>query len=207
SDRGRINVPNIPPTKEVVEQVMEQFLSTSRAQDRVILMFVGHIAEVDEAPHLLPLEGEADKADSLIPLSWLYGKLAACPAQQKVLILDVCRFSPTRGEERGAVAPMGEKTDAMLAKPPKGVQVLTACVAGQRSLEMDDRVTQNEGLVDGGILLNRISILKAGGGIKGLTQKPEDPLPLEELMFKVNKATTSMAKLYHGQEQTPRLTG
>jgi hypothetical protein len=206
SDRGQINVPAMPPTKEVVEQIMEQFLTTSRAQDRVILMFVGHAVEIDETPYLMPLDGETDKADNLIPLSWLYGKLAACPAQQKVLILDVCRFSPTRGEERGAVAAMGEKTDAMLAKPPKGVQVLTACTAGQRSLEIDDKVTQNEGLVDGGIFLNRISILKQAGGIKGLTQKPDDPFPFEELMFKL-RSTTPMAKAYYGQAQTPRLSG
>ena len=133
SDKGRLprDLAAVPPVKEVIEQAITQYLDSSREQDRIILLFVGHAVEIKGEPYLMPLEGEADNKDTLIPLDWLYKKMAACP-KQKVLMLDVCRFDPTRGAERGDVAVMGEKTDAMLQKPPKGVQVLTACVAGQR---------------------------------------------------------------------------
>jgi hypothetical protein len=208
SDRGRLplTAPAVPPAKEVVEQVVTDFLGKSRAQDRIMLLFVGHCVEVEDTPYLVPLEGEKENKDSLIALDWLYAKLAACPAQQKVLILDVCRFDPGRGEERGTVPPMGEKTDAMLAKPPKGVQVLTACVAGQRSLEMTDRLTSS-GLIDGGVLLNQIPIIRAAGGLRGVTQKPDDPYPLDELMIKFKSGTSAMAKAFLRLEQTPRLSG
>jgi hypothetical protein len=208
SDRGQIplSAAKVPPAKEVIEQVMTDFLAKSRAQDHIMLLFVGHCIEIEDTPYLVPLEGEKDNKDSLIPLDSVYAKLAACPAQQKVLILDVCRYDPGRGEERGTVAAMGEKTDAMLAKPPKGVQVLTACVAGQKSLEMSDRLTSS-GLIDGGILLNQIPIIRAAGGLRGVTQKPDDPFPLDELMIKFKSGTSAMAKAFLRQEQTPRLSG
>jgi hypothetical protein len=207
-DRGRLplSMKAVPPIKEVVEQAIADYLARSRAQDRILLLFVGHCIEIEDTPYLVPLEGDRDNKDSLIPLDWVYAKLAACPAQQRVLILDVCRYDPSRGEERGTVAAMGEKTDAMLAKPPKGVQVLTACIAGQRSLEMTDRLTSS-GRIDGGIFLNQIPIIRAAGGLRGVEQKPDDPLPLDALMLKLMSGTGAQAKVFLRQEQTPRLSG
>ena len=52
----------------------------------------------------MPIEGELDNAATLIPLKWVYEKLAACKARQKVFVVDVCRFSPTNGAERPGAA-------------------------------------------------------------------------------------------------------
>src|SRR5262249_36540809 len=76
--------PSIPPTKPVIEKTIGDFLDTSRAQDRVLLLFAGHVIEVEEVPYLVPFEGELTDKDSLIPLSWLYERLAKCKARQKV---------------------------------------------------------------------------------------------------------------------------
>src|SRR5262249_31877702 len=129
--------PSIPPTKPVIEKTIGDFLDTSRAQDRVLLLFAGHVVEVEVVPYLVPFEGELTDKDSLIPLAWLYERLAKCKARQKVLILDTCRLDPSRGLERPGSGPMGAKLDAMLAKPPDGVQVWTACAAEQYSFELE----------------------------------------------------------------------
>ena len=79
---------------------LADFLAGSRPQDRVLLLFAGHAVELGDEAYLVPFEGELDNAATLMPLKWLYGELAKCPACQKVLVLDVCRFSPTLGQER-----------------------------------------------------------------------------------------------------------
>jgi len=215
SDRAPVP---FPPVKETVEQTIKDYLAGSRPQDRVMLMFIGHCVEIDDTPYLVPLEGDPENKekgkDSLISIDWLYQELAKCPAQQKVLILDVGRYDPAQGALRGKVSPMGQKTDDILAKPPKGVQVLTACTAGQRSLEMDNRVTR-DGLIDGGIFINQIPMLHSAGGLKGIVQKPDEPFPMEELTRKLRTGTKAMAESFFRPQkkddavitQTPRLVG
>src|SRR5262249_42871124 len=155
------------------------FLETSRAQDRILLLFVGHAVEIDNVAYLAPLEGELDKKESLIPLAWLFQQLDRCKARQKVLILDGCRYDPGRGLERPGGGEMGKPLDAALKTPPARVQVWTACVAGQRSYEFDNAWLNN------GVFLEELS--KAVGHdqrsrINLGVQTPEDPLPLDKLV-------------------------
>ena len=82
----------------------------------------------------------------MIPLEWLYKQLEECPAKQKLLILDVCRFNPSKGEERPSSGPMGAKFDLALKNPPAGVQVWTSCTEGQQSYEIEDGLTFNNGV-------------------------------------------------------------
>src|SRR2546423_60733 len=80
-----------PPLKSVIMPAVEHFLATCRPQDRVLVMFVGHALDVEDQPYLVPLEGELTAKETLIPLQWLYDRLAACPARQKGLLLDLLR--------------------------------------------------------------------------------------------------------------------
>ena len=89
------------PLKMVIEGSIDSFLSTSRDQDRIILAFSGHAIEKDGKAYLAPLEGELDDLSTMIPLDEI-SKLAKCPAQEKLVIFDVCRFNPNRGIERPA---------------------------------------------------------------------------------------------------------
>jgi hypothetical protein len=123
----------------VIEATLSDFLAGSRAQDSVIVFFVGHAVEVEEKPYLVPLEGEMDRAETLVPLEWVLGELSKCKARQKVLVLDTNRFSPTGGSERPGSGPMGAKFFAAAQAPPPGVQVLVACSAEQQSYETDKR--------------------------------------------------------------------
>jgi hypothetical protein len=191
------------PLKSVIEQTVTDFLQTSRAQDRIVLMFIGHAVEVDGETFLVPIDGERDNKANLIPLSWLYEKLAASRARQKVLILDVCRFDPSRGFERpGSGSPdakvegtMTAKMDEALKNPPAGVEVWSACVAEQYSHEYEEDGVFVDALLKG-----------AGQPIEGVIQRPADSIRVDKLVEIVNKEMGSTLSLY-GKKQTSRLAG
>src|SRR5262249_17888702 len=130
-----IEIPACPPVKQVLEQSIKQFLATCRPQDRAVILFVGHVIELDGEGYLVPLEGDLTAKGTLVSLTWLFQRLEECKARQKVLIFDTCRFDPGRGLERSGSGPLGAKLDAQLAKPPVGVQVWSPCVTEQYSYE------------------------------------------------------------------------
>jgi hypothetical protein len=123
------------PLKQVIEGTVTQFLDTSRDLDRVVLLFAGHAVEKKGKAYLVPLEGDLDEAETLIPLDWFYEKVGACKAQEKVVIFDVCRLDPERGIERPSPGPMTEGLEAALHNSPEGVSVITSCSKGEQSIE------------------------------------------------------------------------
>lgn len=163
-----------PPVKPVIEKAVSDFLTTSREQDRVVVLFVGHAVEIEEEPYLVPLEGDLEDKQTLIPLKWFYERLAGCRARQKVLILDVCRTNPSRGQERPGGGPMGAKLDALLKTPPAGVQVWSSCVAQQHSYESES-----------GVFLDALTDVVTQG-LSGSIQKPDEPIPVARLAELVN---------------------
>jgi hypothetical protein len=205
SDRAPVP---LPPTKSLVMDAFEQFLSTkaSRAMDHVVVLFVGHGVEINGNAYLVPLLGEPGDDKTLIPLDWVYSKLAASPAQEKLLILDVCRFDKQRGEERGAVAKMSEAFEAALQKPPKGVEVMSACGAGEYSWEVE-RATIRDKLIEGGFFLNAVALIKEEGGLRGVEHKPDGPMPVEELFKAMKLRTSPLVSPYVKEPQTPKLFG
>ena len=203
-----------PPLKPVIENTVTEFLDTCRAQDRIVVVFVGHAVELDGENYLVPIEGELGVKDTLIPLKWLFDRLAQCQAQQKVLIMDVCRFNPSRGLERPAGGAMGAKLDAALANPPPAVQVWSACVAGQFSYEGAVDLPNNEVGLNSYFMNDLFEVVapyrrKVNTGV----QKPEDPLPIEVLANGagagkgVNAWTEFDAADVYQVKQTPRLSG
>jgi hypothetical protein len=188
-----------PPTEPVIRDTITNFLDTSRPQDRILLLIVGHVVEVGDEPALIPIDGDTESKEGTIPMKWIYERLAACKARQKVLVLDTCRLNPSKGQERPGSGPMGAKLDALLKEPPPGVQVWSACVAEQYSYEFEG------GEVHNGLFLD--ALYQAAYGISnGKIQSPTDPLPLERLVEAVNaRMKKDLAPL--GKVQTSRLTG
>src|SRR5207248_8982287 len=139
-----------------------------------------------------PLEGEPGVKETLIPVKWLFERLAACPARQKALILDVCRRNPERSPERplgGAEEPkekldgaMWAKLDEQLQQPPENVQVWVSCVADQYSYELDDSLNH------GGLFLEYLGLELKSAATQ--TQSPEDAFLLERLVAGVNQRLT-----------------
>jgi uncharacterized caspase-like protein len=169
-----------PPVKPVIENTLTNFLKESHAQDRVLVLFAGHGVEIDGEAYLVPIEGELSVASTLIPLKWVYKQLAECKARQKLFIVDVCRINPSRGVERPAGGPMSPKFDLALKKPPKGVQVWTACTEGQQSYEFEDARINN------GLFMDAL-YEAADRGVEGVIQKPNDPFPVKQMVAAINK--------------------
>jgi hypothetical protein len=188
-----------PPLKPVIEKTINDFLATSRDQDRLLLMFIGHAVEIEDEPYLVPIEGDLEVKETLIPVRWLLDKLGACRARQKVFVLDVCRLNPSRGQERPGSGPMSAKLDALLKQPPPGVQIWTACVAEQHSYEFE-YVALNNGVFQDSLF----EILSQG--VPGGMQKAEDPIPVAQLVERVNQRMKEMLDKEQ-KVQTSRLTG
>jgi hypothetical protein len=161
-----------------------------------MLFFFGHVVEIDNNVYLVPLEGELGVKETLIPFTWLYDRLKACPARQKVLVVDTCRLDLARGEERQGSGPMGAKVAALLAAPPPGVQVWSACSAGEYSYEMDGS----------GVFLEKL-IGALTGKTVGKTQRPEEALPARVLADIVDPQTTDEIARELQSKQAPQLSG
>jgi hypothetical protein len=185
------------PFKSTIEKTLRDFLARSSRRDRVLVLFAGHLVEVDEAAYLVPIEGQLDDVDTLIPLQEIFKEFAACKARQKVLILDVCHSNPSRGAERPAAGPLSPRLKKILKDPPNGVQVWVACSAGQHSYELGS--TPGTGLFVDALCA---ALDRVGGAIPG----PEEPLPLVPLVEEVNKHLRSRLKSLR-REQTSRLYG
>ncbi len=150
-----------------------------------------HTLEIEGKPYIVPIEGDLDEAKTLIPLEWLMHELDACPAKQKLLIADFNRFDRARGRERPSGGKLAASTAAMLKKPPKGVQVWSACSAGQYSYEFDDYAAYGDDAIKGGAFLSLFS--KAFREGQTGIQKPQDPLPLDKFVKRVNEDVIEFA--------------
>ncbi len=180
--------------KTVIETTIADFCKTSRRQDRIIVFFCGHAIDGEKEAYLMPLEGDMEDPKTLIPLKWVYDKLAACKAQEKLLILDVCRNPLTRGFELPGSGPMGEILDKQLQNPPKGVQVWSSCILDQESYEFER-----------GSLFVQAWCKVASERIAGIANQ-DQRLPLDDLVAKINaymKDRLDPVKL----TQVSRLTG
>ncbi|MSR53734.1 MAG: hypothetical protein EXS09_10660 [Gemmataceae bacterium] len=178
----------VPPLRMVLEGTIEQFLNTSRAQDRIVIVFCGHIMEVKGEAFIVPIEGELDEVATLIPLKWFYEKVGACPAQEKVVIFDINRFHPERGIERPHPGPMSEALEKALHEPPGGVTVMTSCSKGEQAIELDylnTNLTFDNPLVKGtGFNLNGsffLSMIHAASIAGALSPEKKLPAPGDEL--------------------------
>lgn len=187
--------------KPVIETMIMDFCDTSREQDRIMVLFTGHAVNHEKKCYLIPVEGHKDKAETLVPLDWVMEQLAKCKARQKVLVLDVFRFPPARGEELPGTGAMTEEFEAALLNPPAGVQVWWSASKDQQSIEFEG----------GSVFLQALSHTlkewnapgKLGGA--GFAQ-PQEPLPIEDMLPRVNqrlKELLSVQKL----EQVSRLSG
>ncbi|MFO0935580.1 MAG: hypothetical protein U0798_03575 [Gemmataceae bacterium] len=122
--------------KVVLQGTFDRFIESSRAQDHIAIYFGGHVIEKEGKAYLVPSDGDPDELTTLIPLSAFYEKLAACPAQQKIVMWDVCRYNPQFGRVLPGSDPMDEKLFNLLSKPPAGIQALVTCSIGENAIEL-----------------------------------------------------------------------
>ncbi|HZZ81127.1 MAG TPA: caspase family protein [Gemmataceae bacterium] len=187
--------------KSVLQSTIHDFADTSRAQDRVLIVFAGHATSVEGKPYLVPIDGNMKKPDSLLPLEWVFDELKKCKAQQKVLVLDVFRYSPSRGFElpstgEGAEGAMPEDFDKALMNPPAGVQVLVSCQKEQSSIELDGGSAFMQAFCNS---------LQGGPEMAGIAN-PTEPIPIDNLVVKINQRLKDLVTA-EKRTQIARLTG
>lgn len=187
-----------PMLKDIILDSVTKFCESSRKQDRVVFYFGGHAIAKDGVAYLVPAEGDPTDPTSLIPLADVWAKLEACPAQQKVVLFDVCRLSTDENAVRPGSEPMSEELEKLLHAPPAGVQVLTSCSAGQTAAEF--RAAEDADTPQGSAFLGA---LRAVAKKKGVTD-PTAPLPVDEWA----KATADRMKNVLGAKAaTPKVSG
>jgi hypothetical protein len=187
--------------KSVLETAIKDFVGSSRGQDRIVIFFAGHAASVEEKSYLVPIDGSLKDVESLVPLRWVYDQLASCKAQQKILILDVYRFSPSRGFElpgtgEGDEGTMPEGFDKDVLNPPAGVQVWCSCQKEQSSVELEGGSAFMQALCNS---------LQGGAQMKGLSA-PTQPIPVEERVKDVNERLKALL-MPEKRTQISRLSG
>jgi hypothetical protein len=192
------------PRKEIVEKTIVDFLDSCRPQDRIVLVFIGRAVEIDANVYLLPIDGEPDRQETLIALSWLYERLARCSATQKLLIIDVCRLDPNQGIGHPGGGGMSPQFEALLANPLPTVEVWASCRAGEHSYE-----------AAGGVFIRTLGdALEQPNMLSEMAKDQADhrlPWSLlaqgNEHAWGVNqRVTTRVSELYR-EQQNPRVAG
>lgn len=187
-----------PAVKAVLQPTFEQFFATSRGQDRIIVYFGGHAVEKEGKAYLVPSDGDIDDVTSLIPVEEFYTKLKACPAQQKVVIFDVCRFNPQFGRQRPGSEPMPEALAKALHAAPPGVQVWTTCSADENAVELPRT---------GSEFLAAFRLVADRGNLTNKAGQQEDPIPVSTWANAVAGKVATLVSKDGKPAQTPKLTG
>jgi hypothetical protein len=184
--------------------LVRSFCETSRAQDRVLLFFAGHMFEKDGKAFFAPVEGDPSDTSSLISVADLYETVKACKATQKLVVWDVCRRNPARPRVRPDSGPMTETLAKALATAPPGVQVVLPCAPGEFALEYSE--PKGDARLFAGSALH--DALRQAFEDNAARKKPgpNDSIPVAEVFPEVEKYVASAAKAY-GVKQTPKLVG
>ncbi len=207
------------PTKDTIEATVEEFLNTCRPSDHIVLVFAVHAATLGGKGYLVPVDGElpleGSKPDAerdaklipkMIPLSWLYEKLAACKACQKLVILDIAQTDPEAGIVRNAPGALDEALYQQIQAMPKGVQVWLPCKPKQHSYGLSSSGQNGSVFLDSLSQLATLSIEKNWKLIEKNSALKTGTLPLALLANQVQTETTRYLK-EHGYDQTPELLG
>ena len=177
------------PMKEVITGTYEKYFDTSRSQDRIVVYFGGHVLTKEGKTYIMPIDGDPDEVEKLIPLDDFYSKMKACKATQKVVIWDVCRYNPERGRQRPGSEPMSEETAKALATAPAGVQAILTSQAGENAFEFYNVKPDgiNKPSVVGSNFLAAAKYVGDKNRSNAKAQLPDDPIAVDEWTAAVGK--------------------
>lgn len=195
-----------PMFKDTLAKSYESFFKTSRKQDRIVIYYGGHAVEKDGKAYLVPVDGELDNLETLLPLDDFWEKLQACPAQQKVVFFDVCRLNEDGDKIRPGSEEMSEGLEKALHTPPPGVQVVSSCSAKQLANEFR-RSPSDAPEAAGSLFLSAFKYVADKG--KAKPPKPQtanDPIPVAQWVIEVGKRVTEVANFTTGRPQTVKFT-
>ena len=197
----------IAPTKATIEATLDDFLAKARPQDHAIVVFVGYAAAKADKVYLVPLDGDPERTESLIPVAALLDKLKNSPAHHKLLIADLSPIDPEQYPIRPLPAPVPEKALAEFTKLPEGVQVWLSASPGQTAHQFAS------GGYAGSVFMHQLGksadIRQAENwSLVEKQQAAKNPaLPLMHLANSASEATTKAVADKNKAKQTPILYG
>jgi hypothetical protein len=168
--------------------------------------------EKDGKAFIAPVEGDLEEPETLIPLEDFYSKMKACPATQKVVIWDVCRFNPERGRQRPGADPMSESLAKSLSAAPPGIEVIITCQPGENALEFYNlqlEAATNSQRFSGSSFLESAKYVIADkkNRAAGKAPTPADPISVTEWASVVGARVTVMATASEKRKQTVKVDG
>lgn len=186
-----------PVVKAVLQPTVERFIETSRKQDRIAIYFGGHAIERDGKAYIAGADGDANDPTTLVPVEAIYDRLKLSPAQQKLVIWDVCRFNPQVGRSMPGSEPMPAALHKVLSSPPAGVQAWITCSPNENAVELTR---------SGSEFLSAVrSIGDKALGNKGTL--PDDPIPAAEWLTATQAALSKLVTADGKPGQTMMLAG
>lgn len=207
------------PTKETLQANISEFLTGCQPAQRVVLTLCVHTCRLGGKTYLIPVDGElpsegakpdperdARLSSNMIPLSWLYEKLANCPARQKLLILDIAQNDPEAGVIRQASGPITEEMMAELKDVPVGVQLWLPCQPKQFSYGFNSSGQNGTVFMDTLCQLATLSIDRNWKLIEKDPALKTGSLPLVSLASHVGSETSKYLQ-DRDLEQLPQLLG
>lgn len=122
-----------------LRQEIPDFLRKAAAAEQLLVYFAGH-AFVDDAGavYLAPRDYDlAEAASTGLPLAWLVEQLDACPAREKLLLLDACHAlpDPQMAQHQPSSAELYRRyRTSSPSGGPQSVTVIASCTAEQRAV-------------------------------------------------------------------------
>jgi uncharacterized caspase-like protein len=128
----------LPERRKVLEQ-LKLLLGKVGEADSLVVALSGHGVQFkgESRHYFCPRDANLDDRDTLIDMSDVYKKMAACPSTRKLLIVDACRNDPRSRLSKAArpTLELESVTRPQAAKIPEGLVALFSCAEGQESFE------------------------------------------------------------------------
>lgn len=130
------------PSRENIDRELAVLLKTLRPEDSVLIALAGHGVQFGQGnerrSYFCPIDANLADKSTLLDLSALYDALQACPAREKVLLVDACRNDPVANIRRAALQELPAVGVPQAQPLPKGVAALFSCSPDQFAFEDPD---------------------------------------------------------------------
>ncbi|MCZ2340991.1 MAG: caspase family protein [Bacteroidales bacterium] len=197
-----------PMLKPVIQTAYQRFLETSRAQDRIVIYFGGHAVARDGKAYLVPVDGDLEDPETLIPVDDVWAKLKDCSAQQKIILFDVCRLNEDAEKLRPGSEPMSEELEKLLLAAPEGVQAVISCSQGENALEFRRTKSQDLSDVAGSVFLSALKYVATKGKVKSASEPdPNQGIPMTPWLEAAKARIADISLLAGKPKQTAKMFG
>jgi tetratricopeptide (TPR) repeat protein len=191
-ERAKAEPADAPDVRRV-RAALRRLAEECEEGDTVVFVFSGHGRGGDDGTEvsLALADTDPDDPESSLPLSEVYRALAACPAGQKLIILDACRRVSTGDRVEEARPDRPEPLVRVeVPPPPEGIVVLLSCDGDEVSVETS--------VLGHGVFTHYL--LRE---LKAAADRVE-PTTASALVEAIAGPTAALARLRIGEPQTPQ---